>query len=147
MQQLLNWLDQNLLTILAGFLLVFLPLYPKWPLFDVLPGYNVRVRLEDFVILATGLFFVVQVLRHKIDLKKAPLLRPMVIYLIIGFLSTLSAIFITKTVYPEWIQIAKVFLHWFRRIEYFSLFFIFFYCLKTVKQLNRMLMLLGAAVM
>ena len=126
MQKLLNWLDQNLLTILAGFLLVFLPLYPKWPLFDVLPGYNVRVRLEDFVILMTGLFFIIQVLRKKIDLKKAPLLWPMLIYLIIGFLSTLSAIFITKTVYPEWIQIAKVFLHWFRRIESFSLFFIFF---------------------
>jgi len=124
--KLLSWLDQHLLTVIAAFLLIFIPLYPKWPLFDVLPGYNVRVRLEDILILLTNLFFLIQVIRRKINLKKAPLLKPILIYLLVGLLSTLSAIFITKTIYPETIQIAKVFLHWFRRIEYFSLFFIFF---------------------
>ncbi|KKS79355.1 MAG: hypothetical protein UV54_C0036G0007, partial [Candidatus Beckwithbacteria bacterium GW2011_GWA2_43_10] len=33
------------------------------------------------------------------------------------------------------IQIAKLYLHWFRRIEYFSLFFIFFFALKNSKQI------------
>lgn len=134
MPKLLNWLDQHLLTLIAGFLLIFIPLYPKWPLFDVLPGYNVRVRLEDILILATNAYFLSLVLRRKIKLIRAPLLKPILIYLLIGFLSTLSAIFITKTIYPEWIQVAKVFLHWFRRIEYFSLFFVFFFGLKSKHQ-------------
>jgi len=135
MQKLFSWLDQHFLTLAAGFLLVFIPLYPKWPLFDILPGYNVRVRLEDILIVAINLYFLIQVIRKKIKIKQAPLLKPIILYLIIGFLSTLSAIFITKTVYPEWIQIAKVFLHWFRRLEYFSLFFIFFFALKNSKQI------------
>ncbi len=147
MQKLLNWLDQHLLTILAGFFLLIIPLYPKWPLFDILPGYNVRVRLEDFLILFTVGLFCVQVLRKKIKLQKAPLLKPILIYLSLGFLSTLSAIFITKTVYPEYIQIAKVFLHWFRRIEYFSLFFIFFFAFNPKKHLKPFLSLIGLAVL
>lgn len=135
MPKLFVWLDQHLLTIAAGFLLVFIPLYPKWPLFDILPGYNVRVRLEDILILLVNVYFMFQLLRRRLKLSRAPLLKPILIYLAIGFLSTLSAIFITKTVYPEWIQIAKVYLHWFRRIEYFSLFFIFFFALKNSKQI------------
>lgn len=147
MPKLLNWLKENWLTVAAGWLLVFLPLYPKWPLFDILPGYNVRVRLEDIIILAINLIFGFQVLFKKIQIGRAPLLKPILIYLGVGFLSVLSAIFISKTVYPEWIQVAKVFLHWFRRIEYFSLFFIFFFAVRTKKQLAGLLLLLGAAVL
>ena len=116
MRKLINWLDHYWLIIAAGFLLVFLPLYPKWPLFDILPGYNVRVRLEDIIILAVNLIFWTQVLFKKIKVTRAPLLKPILVYLVVGLLSTLSAIFITKTVYPEWIQIAKIFLHWVRRV-------------------------------
>lgn len=146
-KKLLSWLDSHLLTIIAGFLLAFIPLYPKWPMFDVLPGYNVRVRLEDFLILATNIFFFVQIFRKKINLKKSPLFKPILIYLFIGLLSTLSAIFITKTVYYESIQIAKAFLHWFRRIEYFSLFFIFFFALKKPSQIKKFLVLLFLTIL
>lgn len=135
MQKLFVWLDQHLLTIAAGFLLVFIPLYPKWPLFDILPGYNVRVRLEDILILGINLYFITQLIRKKIKLTQAPLLKPILIYLFIGFISTLSALFITQTVNSEFIQIAKIYLHWFRRIEYFSLFFIFFFALKNSQQI------------
>ncbi len=147
MRKLSNWLSDYWLTFAAAFLLVFLPLYPKWPLFDVLPGYNVRVRLEDIVILLVNLIFWTQVLFKKIKITRAPLLKPILVYLGIGFLSTLSAIFITKTVYPEWIQVAKLYLHWLRRIEYFSLFFIFFFAVKTKQQLQRFLLILGVAVL
>ncbi len=147
MQKLLNWLETYWLIVAAGFLTVFLPLYPKWPLFDILPGYNVRVRLEDILILLTNMVFWGQVLFRKIKVTKAPLFKPMLIYLAIGLLSTLSAIFITKTIYPEWIQVAKVFLHWVRRIEYFSLFFIFYFAVKTKKQAWILLTLLGIAVL
>ncbi|OIN89659.1 hypothetical protein COW80_04080 [Candidatus Beckwithbacteria bacterium CG22_combo_CG10-13_8_21_14_all_01_47_9] len=147
MTKLLNWLNYYWLTIAAGFLLVFLPLYPKWPLFDILPGYNVRVRLEDIIILAVNLIFWTQVIFKKIRISRAPLLKPILVYLVVGLLSTLSAIFITKTVYPEWIQVAKVFLHWVRRIEYFSLFFLFFFAVRTKRQLSGLLLLLGVTVL
>src|SRR4030042_5934463 len=128
-----HWIDEHLLLAISLFLLAFIPLYPKWPLFDVLPGYIVRIRLEDFLILVAVLIWFVYLLRGKIKLNKIPTFKPVLAYLIVGFLSVLSAIFITKTVYPEFIQIAKAFLHFFRRIEYFSLFFIFFSAIKDKK--------------
>ncbi|MCX6816309.1 MAG: O-antigen ligase family protein [Candidatus Beckwithbacteria bacterium] len=146
MQKLSAWLNQNLLTLFAGFLLLFIPLYPKWPLFDILPGYNVRIRLEDILILGINLYFFIRVLRKKINLKQSFLFKPILIYLLIGFLSVLSAIFITKTINPEYLQIAKVYLHWLRRIEYFSLFFIFFFSLKSKKQIQFFLILIGLAI-
>ena len=129
----LAWLDDHLLLGISLFLLAFIPLYPKWPLFDVLPGYIVRVRLEDFLILAAVIIWLIYVLRGKVKLRQIPLTKPVGAYLIVGFLSVLSAIFITKTIYPEFIQVAKVGLHFLRRIEYFSLFFIFFSSLKNKK--------------
>jgi hypothetical protein len=147
MRKLLSWLDRYWLTAAAGFLLIFLPLYPKWPLFDVLPGYNVRVRLEDVIILAVNVIFWLQVFWGKIKITRAPLWRPMGLYLLVGLISSLSAIFITKTIYPEWIQLAKLFLHWARRAEYFSLFFIVFFAVKTKKQYYGLLLVLAAAVL
>lgn len=130
-----RWLDENLLLGISLFLLAFIPLYPKWPLFDVLPGYIVRVRLEDFLVLVAFIIWGIYVLRGKVNLEKIPLLKPIGAYLVVGLLSVLSAIFITKTVYPEFIQIAKIWLHYFRRIEYFSLFFVFFAALKNKKHI------------
>lgn len=146
----LKWYDANILAVLAGFLLVFIPLYPKLPLFDLLPGYIVRVRLEDFlVLLAIGVWFG-QFFRGKITLH--PVISRLIgVYLIIGFLSTLSALYITKTVPLEWLHIGKLYLHYFRRIEYFSLFFIFYSGIHTVKWAKRLvwlliLVLIGVAV-
>ena len=63
--KLLIWLDNNLLAWLAGILLVVIPLYPKIPLFDAIPGYIVRIRLEDFLILVTTVFWAIQLIRKK----------------------------------------------------------------------------------
>lgn len=135
MQKLLPWLDKHGLTVLAGFLLVFIPLYPKLPLFDILPGYIVRVRIEDFLILFTVFIWLIQLFRKKVTLH--PLMTKLIgAYILIGFLSTLSAIFITKTVPMSDIHIMKVFLHFFRRIEYFSLFFVFFSVVKSIREIK-----------
>lgn len=125
MKKLLKWLDEYILTIFSFFLLAFIPLYPKIPLLEAIPGYIVRVRLEDFLVLLAFIIFLIQVLRKKATYK-AIIFWPMVIYLIIGLLSTLSAIFLIKTVPQNQIHIVKIFLHWARRIEYFSIFFIFY---------------------
>lgn len=136
MLKLLKWWDDNILTVLSGFLLVFIPLYPKIPLLDVLPGYIVRVRLEDFVVTFAIIIWVIWLLRKKISVKHNPLVLPVLAYFLVGVLSILSALFITKTVPMELIHIQKTLLHFLRRVEYISLFFIFYSSVKSVKTLK-----------
>jgi len=145
-KQILHFIDNNILLGLSLFLLVFIPLFPKWPLFDVLPGYNVRVRLEDFLILITCLIFIVQIFRRKISLKKHPLSKAVLAYLVVGLLSSISAILIINTVPQEPYHILKIFFHFFRRIEYFSLLFIFYFALKSRDQIKYFLVFLILAV-
>jgi len=71
----------------------------------------------------------------------------MVIYLAVGFLSSLSAIFITKTVPQNIWHVSKVFLHWFRRIEYFSIFFIFYNGVKSFKDAKKIILTAFFAVL
>jgi len=140
MKKLLSWLDNNILTILSFFLITFIPLYPKLPLFEAITGYIVRVRLEDIFVFVAFLIFLIQVIRKKATFKSI-IFWPMVIYIIIGLLSSLSAIFITKTVPLDKIHIIKLFLHWVRRIEYFSIFFIFFNGIKNIREAKKILFL------
>ena len=135
-KRIIGWLDNNILQVLAGFLLVFIPLYPKWPLFDVLYGYNVRVRLEDFFVAATIVIFLIWLLRRKIKLVFNAASIGLIGYLVIGLLSVVTSIFIIQTVPMEYLHMAKTFLHWLRRAEYFSLFFIFFTSIRSVKALK-----------
>lgn len=139
MKKLISWFDDHILTIFSFFLIAFIPLYPKLPLFEAIPGYIVRVRLEDIFILIAFLIFLVQVIRKKATFKSI-IFWPIVIYLTIGFLSALSAIFITKTVPWDRLHISKLFLHWLRRIEYFSIFFIFYNGVKKIKDARRLLL-------
>jgi hypothetical protein len=145
-KKLLIWLDEHILEVSAGFLLVFIPLYPKWPLADVLPGYIVRLRLEDILIGGVLFIWLVQVLRKKVSPKDNPLTLPILIYLGIGLLSSFSALFISKTIPLERIHVAKLFLHWTRRVEYMSLAFIFFSATKTSRQIKRLVTILGLVV-
>ncbi|MBL8031867.1 MAG: O-antigen ligase family protein, partial [Candidatus Doudnabacteria bacterium] len=121
----LNWLDEHLLILLAGFLLAFIPLYPKIPLFEAIPGYIVRVRLEDILILLTALIWLVQVVRNKVAWK-TPVLAVIVAYGVVGLLSSISAVVVTQTVPANLLHIGKTFLHYFRYLEYFSLFAILY---------------------
>ena len=140
-----QWLDKFGLLWLSAILLVFIPLYPKLPLFDVIPGYIVRVRLEDFLILLTAIIWLVQVIRKKVEWKN-PLALIVLAYIGVGFLSTLSAMFITKTVPLELLHVGKMYLHYFRRIEYFTLIFIFFSAIRTKVQ-AKFFVILSAVVL
>src|SRR3989344_239407 len=130
-----RWVDRYLLLVLGGFLLGFIPLYPKLPLFDLLPGYLVRVRLEDFFIALATAVWLVQLARKKITWR-LPLTKLLGLYLLTGLLSLLSAIFVTKTIPLETLHIGKSALHLLRYLEYFTLFFIIFTALKTKKDLR-----------
>ncbi|HSV95028.1 MAG TPA: O-antigen ligase family protein [Spirochaetia bacterium] len=103
--------------------LLFIPLYPKFPLFTV-PFTYVQIRAEDFLIAAVWGIFILRTLIVK-KIKFPPLTIQIGIYLIIGLLSLISAILITKNIVPS---VAA--LHYFRRIEYLSVFFLVYWASK-----------------
>ncbi len=98
-------------------LLVFIPLYPKFPLFT-LPFTSVAIRLEDFIIAFLALLLLLSLPYYLEQIKKSLVVRSLIIFFLIGLLATISGAFLTHTVS---IKIAA--LHWLRRIEYAIPFF------------------------
>lgn len=97
-------------------LVVFIPLFPKFPLLNV-PGTYVAVRLEDvFFLLATGVWFNKILPRIK-QVVSEPIYLLFILFWLVGGLSLISGIFITHSIVPH-----LGFLHWFRRIEYMMFF-------------------------
>jgi hypothetical protein len=134
-KHILSWLDEHILEYLAYFLVVFIPLMPKLPLFEAIPGYIVRVRSEDILIAITGVIWLVQFFRGKI-LWKTPLTWLIAAYAVVGILSTISAVVWIQTVPGELLHVGKTLLHYFRYLEYFFLFFVVVTSIKTKKQLK-----------
>jgi hypothetical protein len=108
--------------------MLFIPLYPKFPSIRI-PGIYVSIRLEDFLIFITLLLFVPILLNKRKDIIKESASKSIFVYLFVGFVSLLSAIFLTKTVDP---LIGS--LHLLRRVEYFSLFFVGFAYIRYIVQ-------------
>lgn len=140
-----RWLDEYLLFALACLLIVFVPLYPKIPLWSPIEQYIVRVRLEDFVILGASLVWLVQALRRKITWNVG-FFWWVVAYAIVGAASTVSAVYVTQTVPLQPLHLGKTILHYFRYLEYFTLFFITFSSIKNRWQLKFILGLLAVTV-
>ncbi len=132
-------LDDNLLTYLVGFLLIFIPLYPKLPLFDLMQGYIVRLRLEDILIAFSFLVWLIQILRKKAQFPRNAFTVFVFSYLIVGLLSSLDAVFILHTVPLQTKHIFKLVLHYFRRIEYFSMYFLAYAAVKSKQDVKRLL--------
>ncbi len=137
----MSWLDNNILLIIGGFLLAFIPLYPKLPLFEAIPGYIVRVRIEDVLILFASFIWFIQVLRKKVSWK-TPLTPVILAYAAVGLLSTISAVLVTKTVPLSPLHIGKSLLHYFRYLEYFSLFFILSAAVRRKRDLKILLVVI-----
>jgi hypothetical protein len=94
-------------------ILIVIPLYPKFP-FITVPGTYVSIRIEDFLIFILALLFAVFFFKELPRLLKNRLELSILLFILIGFVSLLSAILITKTV-----STSIAVLHWLRRIEYF----------------------------
>ena len=117
------WLDEHLLFILSCFLFAFIPLFPKIPLFDIIPNYLVRVRAEDFCVLLAVSVWAIQVYRGKVSWK-TPLTFAIGLYAVAGILSLISGVLVTQTIPAQLLHIAKSGIHFFRYMEYFSLLFV-----------------------
>ncbi len=115
MANLINYLKkaENSFFFLTLIILVFIPLYPKFPLISV-KGTFVAVRLEDFLL---GIYFIIWAyLLYKKDLLKGlfkeKLNQALLLYFFVGAVSIFSAAFLTHTV--KW---HLGILHLFRRVE------------------------------
>jgi len=119
--KIIKWISENILFVVTLFLLAFIPLYPKIPLFDVKNTW-VYVRGEDFAVLFALVFWVILLIKRKVTLR-TPLTIPIMIFWIIGAIVTIHGIILifpgTANVFPN-----VAFLTYLRHIEYISLFFI-----------------------
>lgn len=119
-----NELNEKVLKYGTAALLLVVPLYPKFPLFNI-PGTYVAIRLEDFLIAFLALSLFLFNGKHILAFLKSPIGRALLLFLITGFVSLLSGILVTKTVSPH-----LGFLHWARRVEYIIPFFIAFWAIR-----------------
>ncbi len=131
MAKLLKLVKDHWLFWAVAFLLFFIPLYPKFPLFGV-SGTYVSIRLEDlFIAVIVGLFAFQLILKRDFSLFKEPLTKLILLFFGIGFLSILSAFFITKN-----LVFHLALLHFLRRVEYLSLLYVSYFSFKNPKQLK-----------
>ena len=94
-------------------ILIVIPLYPKFPFLKI-PGTYVSIRIEDFLIFLLAILFIIFFIKNISSSLKNRLELSILVFILIGFVSLLSAILVTKTVVP-----GIAVLHWLRRIEYF----------------------------
>lgn len=137
-KKILLWFDSNLLPCLAVILLFLIPLWPKIPLADLLPGYIVRLRLEDLLVFFTFIIYLIWSFRGKINWH-LPTWQLVFANIILGAMSILAGLFIVNTIPLQPVHFGKSILHWARYIEYFFLAFVFFSSLQTQKQFKTIL--------
>ncbi len=112
------------------FLLIFIPLYPKIPTFNI-PGTYVAIRVEDFLIAAIFSLWILLNVKNLKFFSNQLVFKIIFLFWAIGFLSLISALTITYSVKPN-----LGFLHWLRRVEYMSLFLVAATSIKTLKQIK-----------
>ncbi|MBI2641926.1 O-antigen ligase family protein, partial [Candidatus Roizmanbacteria bacterium] len=116
--QLLNWLDNNLIRLLLIVFIFLIPLWPKFPLFDLEYTY-ISIRFEDLYIAFFILVFFIQLIRRKVTLSRKFL--PLFIFFWISvFASYLFGHYVLNTVPVKNIGL----LHAARRVEYMIFFFV-----------------------
>lgn len=127
MLKLLKKHETVIFRILITFIILMIPLYPKFPILDV-PGTHVFIRLEDFILLITSIFIILTSWKKIVSFLKTSVGKAIFLFLGVGILSVFSGIFITKTVSPQ-----LGILHWGRRLEYFIPLFLWL-CAPKKKQ-------------
>jgi len=111
-------------------LLLFIPIYPKFPTFNV-AGTYVAIRAEDFLVAFVLLLWLIDQIRQRFPTLKDRVGRLILLYWGVGLLSLLSALFITKNIVPY-----LALLHFLRRIEYMSLFFVALASIKSMRNVR-----------
>lgn len=120
----------NIFRIILATLILFIPLYPKFPLVNF-TGIYVALRFDDIIIAIVVLIWILMQVKNKFPILKNKITYLFLAYFIAISISTLIAIFIYQTTSPN-----ILLLHLFRRFEYISLFFITLGALPTKKDFS-----------
>ena len=131
------YLDANFMRFGSLFLLVFIPLYPKFPLIDIWQTW-VFIRVEDLLVTFLGLFFVIETMRRTTNIR-SPLTVPIIVYWTIGGVSVVHSLIRFVPLYQDLFGHLVV-LHYMRRIEYMLLFFIVFTSIRSVREAKQYVM-------
>ena len=115
----------NIFRPILAILLVFIPLYPKFPLFSVKNTY-VSIRLDDIVIAGSLFVLLLSQTKDRFSLTKTNIFKLFLPYFIAISISLLNAALVLKTE-PTNILI----IHTLRKFQYMSVFFL------TLKAINR----------
>ncbi len=132
-RKLWNWFDNYFLLLATAILIVFIPLYPKIPLADIIPGYIVRLRLDDVFVAIVALWWFIQLLRQKVTWR-TPLSIFIIAYLVVGLVSNFVGMYLIKTIPVQLLHVGKSMLTWARHIQYLSLFFIAYSAVRNKRQ-------------
>ncbi len=117
----------NIFRPLVAILILFIPLYPKFPLISV-AGTYVAIRLDDIVVALAILIWLIFQIKHHFPIFKQKITWLFLVYFVAITVSFINATLIYQTEPPK-----LLLLHLARRFEYMSLFFI---ALQSVKRLS-----------
>ncbi|HLD11376.1 MAG TPA: hypothetical protein VJB91_00510, partial [Patescibacteria group bacterium] len=128
-EKLLTFFQKYVLFWGVVLLFVAIPLYPKLPVFSI-KGTYVPIRAEDFLIAFLLTLWIILFLFKRVRLTFDVFFKSVAIYFVVGLISLLSALFLTHTVVPH-----LGFLHFLRRIEYFSVLLLVVTTITTQKRM------------
>lgn len=120
----------NIFRPIIAILILFIPLYPKFPLTSV-DGTYVAIRLDDVVIALAILIWAIYQLTHKF-----PILKIKITKLFLAYFAAIIASFITAFLVYQTDSTTLLLLHLARRFEYISLFFIAINSVKSKQDLK-----------
>lgn len=111
-------------------LIIFVPLYPKFPLLGV-GGTFVAIRLEDVLILLVFLFWFLLNIKKIKSYLHLRIFQIFILFFAVGLLSVISGVFITFTT-----SLGLGLLHLVRRVEYMGLFLIAATMIRSLDQVK-----------
>lgn len=137
-------ISNHLLFWLTILLLAFIPLYPKFPLFNV-RGTFVAVRIEDLLIILTVFLWTIRllILGHVKNFFQDKLNQALLLFFSIGALSLFAGIFLTHTIVFPHLGV----LHYLRRLEFMLLLPIVYSVVTTRKRVYISLATLSVTVL
>ena len=115
----------NPLRAVLAILILFIPLYPKFPLVNV-SGTYVAIRLDDIIVVISIIVWLIYEIKHRFSNFRQPITLLFIAYFTAIIASFVSAVFIFQTD-PRQILLLNLL----RRFEYISLFFL---ALSTIKK-------------
>jgi len=121
----------NIFRPLIAILILFIPLYPKFPLVGI-TGTYVSIRLDDIIIAISILVWLIYQIIHKFPVFKTKITKLFLVYFLAIIASFVTAFLIYQNTTPNNLLI----LHLMRRFEYISLFFIAINSINSIKDFN-----------